>query len=84
MACDVHLSSLEAYLKLIGFLLIAFGIVALVVGGIRYTKTEQVLKIGPIEATQEKHKEIPLPPVLGVICIVGGVVLVVADTRTRV
>ena len=71
-------------MKLIGFLLIAFGIVALVVGGIRYTKTEQVLKIGPIEATEQKHKEIPLPPILGIVCIAGGVVLVVADTRRRV
>jgi len=70
--------------KLIGFLLIAFGIVALVVGGIRYTKTEQVLKIGPLEATEQKHKEIPLPPVLGAVCIIGGVILVVADSRTRV
>jgi len=70
--------------KLIGFLLIAFGIVALIYGGIRYTKTEQVLKIGPIEATEQKHKEIPLPPVLGVVAIIGGVILVVADTRTRV
>ena len=71
-------------MKLIGFLLIAFGIVALVVGGIRYTKTEQVLKIGPLEATEQKHKEIPLPPVLGAVCIIGGVILVVADSRTRV
>lgn len=71
-------------MKLIGFLLIAFGIVALIYGGIRYTKTEQVLKIGPIEATEQKHKEIPLPPVLGVVSIIGGVILVVADTRTRV
>ena len=75
---------MEGHVKLIGILLIAFGIVALVVGGIRYTKTEQVLKIGPIEATEQTHKEIPFPPVLGIICIVGGVILVVADTRTRV
>ncbi|HEV3141052.1 MAG TPA: hypothetical protein VGY57_11075 [Vicinamibacterales bacterium] len=71
-------------MKLIGILLIAFGIVALVVGGIRYTKTEQVLKIGPLEATTQEHTEIPLPPVLGIISIVGGVILIVADSRTRV
>ena len=80
----MHLSKTEVCVKLIGFLLIAFGIVALIVGGIRYTKTEQVLKVGPLEATTEKHKEIPLPPVLGVISIIGGVILVVADSRTRV
>ena len=75
---------MEGHVKLIGILLIAFGIVALVICGIRYTTTEQVLKIGPIEATEQKHKEIPLPPVLGIISIVGGVILVVADSRTRV
>jgi uncharacterized membrane protein YidH (DUF202 family) len=80
----VHLDRSGGHVKLIGILLIAFGIVALVIGGIRYTKTEQILKVGPLEATTEKHKEIPLPPVLGIISIVGGVVLVVADSRTRV
>jgi uncharacterized membrane protein YidH (DUF202 family) len=68
-------------MKLIGVLLIVFGVVALVVGGIRYTKREKVLDIGPLQATTEEHKTIPIPPIAGVAAIVGGAVLVFADRR---
>jgi uncharacterized membrane protein YidH (DUF202 family) len=71
-------------MKLIGIVLIVFGIVALIVGGIRYTKREKVIDLGPIQATTEKHEQIPLPPVVGIVAVAAGVVLVVADSRTRV
>jgi uncharacterized membrane protein YidH (DUF202 family) len=71
-------------MKLIGVLLIVFGVVALVTGGIRYTTREKVLDIGPVEATTEKHEMIPLSPVLGLASIAGGVALFVAGSRTRV
>ena len=71
-------------MKLIGVLLIVFGVVALAVGGIRYTKREKVLDIGPLQATTEEHKTIPISPIAGVAAIVGGAVLVFADrSRTR-
>jgi uncharacterized membrane protein YidH (DUF202 family) len=70
-------------LKLIGILLILFGLVALTVGGINYTKREKVLDIGPLQATTEKHKTIPLPPVVGILAIAGGaIVLVAGGSRT--
>jgi uncharacterized membrane protein YidH (DUF202 family) len=70
-------------MKLIGILLIVFGIVALLVGGIRYTKREKVIDLGPIQATTEKHEQIPLPPIVGIVAVAAGVVLVIADSRTR-
>jgi hypothetical protein len=70
-------------LKLIGVLLIVFGIVALVFGGIRYTTHEEVLDIGPVHATAEKHKEIPISPIAGTAAIAAGVALVVVGARTR-
>ena len=70
-------------MKPIGVLLIVFGLVALAVGGIQYTKREKILDIGPLQATTEKHETIPLPPLVGILSIVGGVVLIVADSRTR-
>ena len=70
-------------MKLIGALLIVFGVVALAVGGLTYTKREKVLDIGPLQATTEKHERIPLPPVVGIASLVGGIVLVVAGSRTR-
>ena len=71
-------------MKLIGVVLIVFGVVALALGGIRYTTREKVLDIGPIKATSEKHHEIPLSPIVGLAAVAGGVVLVVFGTRTRV
>jgi hypothetical protein len=70
--------------KLIGIALIVFGIVALVLGGITYTTREKVLDIGPITATQEKHKTIPLSPIVGIASLAGGIALLVVGTRTRV
>lgn len=71
-------------MKLIGILLIVFGVVALAVGGIRYTTREKVLDIGPIQATTEKDHLIPLSPIAGIVAIAGGIVLVVTDSRKRV
>jgi uncharacterized membrane protein YidH (DUF202 family) len=70
--------------KLIGTLLIAFGIVALLMGSIRYTTKEKILDVGPIEASRETHKRIPLSPVVGIVAVAGGVALVVAGAKTRV
>jgi hypothetical protein len=73
----------EGIVKLIGVLLIVFGIVALVLGGITYTKRDKVLDIGPIKATAEHEKTIPLSPIVGIASLAGGVVLLIVGTRTH-
>ena len=65
----------------IGLALVVLGIIALVYQGITYTTREKVVDIGPIQATKKEHKTIPLPPVLGVIALVGGVVLIARDRK---
>ena len=47
-----------------------------------YTTREKVLDIGPIEATAEKQKTIPIPPLLAGAALVAGVALVVAGNRS--
>ena len=42
---------------------------------------EKVLEFGPIQATTERQKTIPFPPVLGGVCLVGGIVLVIVGSR---
>ena len=71
-------------MKLIGVLLIVFGVVALALGGIRYTTREKVLDIGPVQATTEKHHEIPLSPIVGIAAVVGGIAVLAVGARTRV
>jgi uncharacterized membrane protein YidH (DUF202 family) len=70
-------------MKLIGMLLIVCGIVALAIGGITYTDREKVLDIGPLEATTETRKTIPLSPIAGIASIVAGVALVSVGARRR-
>ena len=68
-------------LKIVGIILIILGVVALVFQGITYTTREKVIDLGPIEATAEQKKTIPLPPILGAIALVGGIVLLVAGGK---
>ena len=70
-------------MKIVGIALIVLGIVALLYGGITYTKREKVLDIGPIEATAKTRKTVPLPPLFGAIAIVGGIALLVVGGKGR-
>ena len=66
---------------MVGMLLIVLGVVALIYGGISYTKRETVLDIGPLHATADREKTIPLSPILGIVAVAGGVVLLVSGGR---
>jgi hypothetical protein len=65
----------------VGVLLILLGVAGLVYQGITYTTHEKILDIGPITATTEKTKTIPLPPVVSGVALVGGVLLLVLGAR---
>jgi hypothetical protein len=64
-----------------GILLIVFGALALAYQGFTYTHRERVLDVGPIHATKDTQEHIPIPPILGGIALVGGVVLLVAGGK---
>jgi len=69
---------------LIRIVLVVLGALALAFQGISYTRTEKLLDVGPIHATTETQKRIPLPPILGGIALIGGVALLVAGARQKV
>ena len=66
---------------IIGLVLIVLGVAALVYQGINYTTRETVIDVGPLHATAERHRTLPLPPALGAVALVGGVVLLIAGVR---
>ena len=66
---------------IIGILLIVIGIVSLSYQGITYTKREKVIDLGPIEASKETKKTIPLPPILGVLALGSGAALVLFGNK---
>jgi len=65
----------------IGVVLIVLGAVALVYQGITYTSRETVVDIGPVHATADRQKTLPLPPALGMVSVAGGIVLLLVAGR---
>jgi membrane-bound ClpP family serine protease len=70
-------------MAVVGVVLIVLGLAALAYQGITYTSRETVLDIGPVHATAERQKTFPLPPVLGIAAVVGGVALLIGGVRKR-
>ena len=54
---------------------------ALVYGGISYNKNRTVLQMGSVSVTATEHKSIPVPAVVGVVVLIGGVALLVVGKR---
>ena len=67
-----------------GIVLIVLGVAALIYGGISYTSRETVVDIGPLQATAERERTLPLPPLVGIVAVAGGIALLVAGVRRRV
>ncbi|HYE33387.1 MAG TPA: DUF3185 domain-containing protein [Methylomirabilota bacterium] len=61
---------------LIGIALVVMGTLALIYKGITYKDSEAVLDVGPLKATAERSKTIPISPIVGVAAIAGGVLLI--------
>lgn len=70
-------------MRIFGFVLIVIGLIGLIYGGITWTQREEVLDFGPIEVSRQERETIPLPPIVGGVCLVAGVLLIVADGRRR-
>jgi len=66
---------------IIAIILIALGIVAFGYQGITYTSRENVVDLGPLQMTAETTKTFPLPPIIGALALVGGIVLLVTGRK---
>lgn len=67
--------------KVIGLILIAVGLVGVIWGGFTYTTKKTVVDLGPIEATTDQKNEVPLPPIVGAVALVGGIVLLAVSAK---
>jgi len=66
---------------IVGIILIAIGIIALAYGGFSYTKREKVIDAGPLQVSADREKTVPFPPILGGLCLVGGIILVLVGNK---
>lgn len=68
-------------MKILAIVLIVLGVISLAYGGITYTTREKVLDVGPIEATAERRKTLPLPPILGGVALAAGIGLLFVGSK---
>ena len=71
-------------ITIVGILLIVLGLFAFAYQGITYTTREKVLDLGPVEATVEREKTVPLPPVFAALALASGIILVVVGAKRGV
>ena len=71
-------------MKLIGIVLIVFGVLALAMGGFSYTTRERVVDLGPLKVDADKQHSLPIAPIAGVAAVIAGVALVVVGGKSRI
>ena len=62
-------------MKIIGFVLLVIGVLALLYGGISYNRERTVFDVGPFKATATEQKNVPLSPIVGGIALLSGILL---------
>jgi hypothetical protein len=67
--------------RIVGVVLVALGIVALLWGGVFWTDRDTVIDAGPLQVTTEQREGMRVPPIVGVIALIGGVLLLVVPSR---
>jgi hypothetical protein len=70
-------------MAIVGVIFVVLGVVALVYQGISYTSHDTVIDIGPIHATADRQRTFPLPPIVGLAAVAGGVVLLITGGKAR-
>lgn len=70
-------------ITLVGIVLVVLGVLALAFQGFNYNRQETVMNVGPMHVTAETHDRMPLPPILGGLALIGGVVLLVAGSKQK-
>ena len=68
-------------IMLLGVALIVIGVLALAYQGITYTTSEKIIDVGPLKASVDKKKTVPLPPILGAVALAAGVILLVVGNK---
>jgi len=61
--------------KIIGIVLIVLGLAGVCYGGLSWTREKKVVDLGPVQVTHDQTESLPIPPIVGAICLVAGAVV---------
>jgi len=65
-----------------GIALIVIGGLIIAFQGISWTQKEKKVDMGPIQISADEKKSIPLPPILGGVLVLGGIVVLVTSRKS--
>lgn len=68
-------------MKALAIILVVLGLIGLAWGGFSYVSRDTVFKAGPIHATKDTTHTVPIPPLAGLLALVSGIALLIADRR---
>lgn len=63
-------------MKTLGIVLLVAGILALVYGGVSWTREKTIIDAGPIEVNADQRESVIIPPLAGLALVIAGTVLV--------
>ena len=68
-------------MKILGFLLVVAGSIALVYGGMSYSRQRTIIDLGEFRATATEQHNVPLSPIVGGVALLGGIFLLVTPKK---
>ncbi len=68
---------------ILGIVLAALGVLALIYQGFNYTRQKNVIDMGPIHATVNDTERFPIPPIVGGLALAGGVALILYGAKQK-
>jgi uncharacterized membrane protein YidH (DUF202 family) len=66
---------------IIGAILIIVGIIGFALGGFTFSHEKKDVDLGPLQVSHEQKNTVPIPPILSVIALVGGIALVAVGVK---
>jgi multidrug transporter EmrE-like cation transporter len=69
--------------RIVGLVLVIFGIVVLAWGGVFWTERDTVIDAGPLQVQTEQQEGFALPPLVGIAAVIGGIVMLAIPERRR-
>jgi len=70
-------------LVILGVVLLLLGLAALLHPNITYSKRDEVMKVGPIQATVEKQETVQVPVGVAALLLIAGIGLVVIGAQVK-